>query len=65
MKLKHYGEKMEKKPKSERAYKEVRDYVKDKIKLFSTCNGMDGKLTSRSSHILEILNEIKRIMDRA
>ena len=56
---------MEKKPKSERAYKEVRDYVKDKIKLFSTCNGMDGKLTSRSSHILEILNEIKRIMDRA
>lgn len=54
-----------KKSKSERAYKEVRNYVKDKIKLFNTCTGMDGKLTVRSIHMLEILKEIKRIMDRA
>ena len=54
-----------KKPKAERAYKEVRAYVKDKIKLFGSCTDDKGDLTARSFHILEVLNEIKRIMDRA
>lgn len=60
---------MVKKKKSERAYKKVRAYVKDKIKLFSSCTGSykkhNGKLTDRSTHILEILHELQRIMDRA
>jgi len=54
-----------KKSKAERAYKETRDYVKDKIKLFNTCCDMNGKLTARSQHILEILYELERIMNNA
>lgn len=54
-----------KKPKSERVHKAVRTYVKDKIKLFGTCTDLSGKLTDRSRHILEILEEIDRIIKRA
>ena len=56
--------KKNKKTKPERAYKEVRSYVKDKIKLFNSCEE-SGKLAERSKNMLEILNEIKRIMDEA
>ena len=54
-----------KKSKAERGYKEVRKYVRDKIKLFNTCTDVGGDLTVRSLNILEVLEEIKRIMDRA
>jgi len=57
--------KADKKTKAERAYKSMRSYVKDKIKLFNTCTDMGGKLTARSNNMLEILTEMKRIMDKA
>jgi len=57
----------QKKTKAERAYKDMRSYVKDKINLFSTCtgSGTGDEPTTRSQHMLEILNEMKKIMERA
>jgi len=56
-----------KRTKAERAYKEMRSYVNDKIKLFGTCTslGSGDEVTSRSKNMLEILEEMKRVMDRA
>lgn len=55
-----------KKTKAERAYKEVRSYVKDKIKLFEKPSFLASKKEiTRYQNILEILEEIRRIMDKA
>jgi len=53
------------KPKAERAYPEIRKYVKDKINLFQTCSNLDGEITDRSRNILEVLQEIERIIKNA
>lgn len=55
---------MAKKTKAERAYKDMKSYVKDKTKLFNNCYDARG-LTVRSRHMLEILEEMQRIMRNA
>jgi len=48
-----------KKSKAERAYKDVRAYVKDKIGLFGNSS------EPRSKHIMEVLTQVNAIMDNA
>jgi len=45
-----------------KTFQTIKDYVEDKIRLFNTCTTQDGKLDDRSRNILEVLEELDRII---